>query len=66
MLLADELVERARPQPLREWRARLGALPGGIGEEIAHNDSMLRPVATHEDFSEPVLPARARATTSAI
>ena len=55
VLLADQLVERARPQPLRERRERLGALPGGIGEEVAHTSSMLRPVATHEDFSEPVL-----------
>ena len=36
VLLADELVERPRPQPLRERRRRGRALPRRVGEEVAH------------------------------
>src|SRR5262249_51540094 len=42
--LADELLERRRSQPLRE-RRDLACVPvGGVGEEVAHDRSMLRPV----------------------
>ena len=44
MHLADELVERARPQPLRERRQLAGPPVSRFGEEVAHGGSMLRPV----------------------
>ena len=44
VLLADELVERRRPQPLGERRDGLEPPPGGLVEEIAHIGSMLRGV----------------------
>ena len=55
MLLADELGERARPQACGE-RCELGcALARRIGEEVAHRRQYAPAVATHEDFSEPIL-----------
>jgi hypothetical protein len=42
VLLADELVERARPQPLCEWRDRVRALRRSVREEVTHARSMLR------------------------
>ena len=39
--LADELAERGRPQPLRERRNLACAPVGGVGEEVAHDRSML-------------------------
>ena len=42
VLLADELVERARAQPLRERRDLARALARGVGEEVGHASSMLR------------------------
>ena len=41
--LADELVERSRPQPLRERRNRVCPLRSRVREEVAHGLSMLRP-----------------------
>ena len=68
VLLADELVERLRPQPKRERSDLRDALSSGIGEEVAHTGSMLRSgtVTEVEDFSKPILPGRPPATTSAI
>lgn len=45
MLLADELVEARRSQPLRERRDLAGAGVRGIGEEVTHGLSMLRRVS---------------------
>ena len=60
MLLADELLERARSQAERERRNAGDALPGCIGEEVAHPRSMLRRLVPEvEDFSEPILPGTA-------
>jgi SAM-dependent methyltransferase len=42
VLLADELLESRGPQPLRERRDVARAPVGGIGEEVAHDLSMLR------------------------
>ena len=57
VLLADELVERARPKPLRERRVGGGTLARRVGEEVAHAAKYAPLVATHEaeDFSQPVL-----------
>ena len=55
MLLADELGERSRPQPLRQRGKLGGAFPRSVGEEIAHRRQYAPAVATHEDFSEPIL-----------
>ena len=54
MLLADELVERARPHPQRQRGDLLHALAGGVGEEVTHAESMLRAVSV-EDFTKPIL-----------
>src|SRR5207245_7868433 len=45
VLLADELLERAWPQPLRERGDLPGALGRRVGEEVSHAASMLRGVA---------------------
>lgn len=45
MLLADELGECRRPQPLRERRDLAAASVGGIREEVSHGASMLRRVS---------------------
>ena len=45
MLLADEVAEARRPQPLRERRDLPGAGVRGIGEEVTHDLSMLRRVS---------------------
>jgi SAM-dependent methyltransferase len=45
VLLADELAEARRPQPLRERRDLPGAGVRGIGEEVTHGLSMLRRVS---------------------
>jgi SAM-dependent methyltransferase len=45
VLLPDELVEGRRPQPLRERRDLARVLVGGVGEEVAHEGSMLPAVA---------------------
>jgi tryptophan 2,3-dioxygenase len=60
MLLTHELVERTRSQAERE-RSDVGdALPGRIGEEVAHTRSMLPPLVSEvEDLSEPILPGTA-------
>jgi ubiquinone/menaquinone biosynthesis C-methylase UbiE len=44
VLLAHELAEARRPQPLRERRDVARVLVGGVGEEVAHDRSMLRRV----------------------
>ena len=44
VLLADELAEARRPQPLRERCNLACARIGGVGEEVAHDGSMLRRV----------------------
>src|SRR5579872_3048642 len=52
VLLADELVERARPEALRERRGLSRALGRSVGEEVAHDASMLR------TWPRPALPTR--------
>lgn len=42
MLLADELGQVGRPQPLRERRDLAAAAVGGVGKEVSHEGSMLR------------------------
>ena len=54
MLLADELGERPRAQAAERCE-RGCALPCRIREEVAHRRQYAQAVATHEDFSEPVL-----------
>ena len=44
VLLADELGERRRTEPLREGRNLAASAVGGIGEEVTHAASMLGPV----------------------
>ena len=44
MLLAYELVEAGRPEPLRKRRDLTAATVGGVGEEVSHDGSMLRTV----------------------
>ena len=41
VLLADEVVERRRPQPLRERRGRAEPAARGLAEEVTHAGSML-------------------------
>ena len=67
VLLADELVERGRPQAYRE-RGVLGlALLRGFGEEVAHARSMLgvsMPARGRGLLARPILPGERRPTTS--
>ena len=51
MRLADELVERRRPQPLRERRDLARVPVGGVGEEVTHDRSMLRRVSVADSWS---------------
>ena len=37
LLLPDEVVERRRPQPLRERRGRVETAARGLAEEVAHD-----------------------------
>ena len=61
MLLADELLERARPQAHGERRAFREALACGFGEEVSHGPKYAPDMAPHEaeDYSQPVLPGGA-------
>src|SRR5581483_3632318 len=60
VLLADELLERPRPESLGERRDGGSALLRRVREEVAHlRGSMLRRVAQTEDFSQPILPGDA-------
>ena len=45
VLLADEIVEGRRTEPLREWRRRVQAPARRLAEEVAHTGSMLSSVA---------------------
>lgn len=60
MLLADEIVERPRSDPVRKRREHVPARSRGVAEEVAHPASMLTAMsATGEDFDTPVLPGAA-------
>jgi hypothetical protein len=47
--LADELLERAGPKPLREWGISCRPLGHRIAEEITHGRSMLGGVSDADD-----------------
>ena len=49
--LAHELVERRRPQPLRERRDLARVPVGGVGEEVIHRLSMLPRVSVADTWS---------------
>ena len=62
MLLADELVERPRPETNRKWRVLRLPVLRGLGEEVSHGAKYAPAVAPHsdpgpepEDYSQPVL-----------
>jgi tryptophan 2,3-dioxygenase len=53
--LTDELGEPRGAHPLRQRGMGGRALAGRVGEEVAHARQYAPDVATHEDFSEPIL-----------
>jgi tryptophan 2,3-dioxygenase len=57
MLLAHELVERARPETDSERRAISKVLPRGLGEEVSHAAKYAPAMAgtEAEDYSQPLL-----------
>jgi hypothetical protein len=53
VLLPDEVVERRRPQPLRQRRHLVEAASRSLGEEIAHARSMLPHVTVEAPAGTP-------------